>query len=57
MYQTPNDVLAKTNSFLQQLSQAGAEIKAVIPVKVDMGVRGGIVGHVTETKQLLILRR
>lgn len=54
----PGKVLARMNAFLAQLNRAGAEIKAVIPVTVDMGDRDGYsIGGVRETKQLLIIEK
>ena len=53
----PEEVLARTNAFLAELTSQGVEVKAVIPVQVAKPPRAGVIGQSTETKQMIIVNR
>jgi hypothetical protein len=51
------EVLSTLNSFLEKLNQQGVDIVSILDIDVDMGRRGGVVGNVTETKKIAIVRK
>lgn len=52
-----DEVLARTNRFLAELTSQGVEIKAVVPVQVSKPPLPGVVGQGVETKQMIIVNR